>query len=52
MPDLDDESPIVQSMMFTELFRDLEACDSKRVDDFWDELEDSVLEIRNPKDVR
>jgi len=44
-PDI--ENPLIQSMMFTELFRSLEAIDSKRVDDFWSILEDTVLEILN-----
>ena len=47
---LDDESPIAQSMMFTDLFRELEKCDSKKVDDFWEILDDTVLELFNTKD--
>jgi len=35
------------SMTATEFFKSLEACDSKRVDDFWALLDDTVLEILN-----
>jgi hypothetical protein len=47
---LDDESPIAQSVMFTELFHALENCDSTRVYDFWEILDDTVLELFNTKD--
>jgi len=38
---------IEASMTASEFFRSLEACDSKRVDDFWALLDDTVLEILN-----
>ena len=51
MPDdpdeIDLENPIEQSLMFTEMFRELEAIDSKRVDDFWEIINDTVLEVLN-----
>jgi hypothetical protein len=48
-PDPDLENPFVQSLMFTELFRTLEMCDSTRVDDFWEVLDETVLEVLNLK---
>jgi hypothetical protein len=45
-PDL--ENPFVQYQMFTDLFHELEACDSKRVDDFWEIVDETVLEVLNP----
>jgi hypothetical protein len=45
--EIDLENPLVQSTMFTDLFHDLESCDSKRVDDFWDLLDETVLEVLN-----
>jgi hypothetical protein len=46
-PDL--ENPFVQSLMFTELFHTLEMCDSTRVDDFWEVLDETTLEVFNLK---
>jgi hypothetical protein len=48
----DDElENIESSMTATEFFRSLEECDSKRVIDFWKELDESVLEFLNTKGV-
>jgi len=48
-PDEPDEQMerIEASMTATEFFRSLEECDSKRVDDFWVLLDDTVLELLN-----
>jgi hypothetical protein len=45
--EIDEENPLVQSQMFTDLFHALEECDSTRVDDFWEILDDTVLECLN-----
>ena len=44
----DVENPMVQTQMISDLFKSLEECDSKRVDDFWDEIDNTVLMILNP----
>ena len=49
-PDLED--PVEQHLLFKELFLMLEACDSKRVDDFAAELNESVVYIINTKGMR
>jgi hypothetical protein len=51
MPDEDPdiENPYTQYLMFTELFHELENCDSMRVDDFWEVLDETVLEVLNLK---
>jgi len=43
----DEDNPYEASMNVTEFFRSLEECDSKRVDDFWGILDDTVLEFLN-----
>jgi hypothetical protein len=50
-PDPDDQADrldlLEASMTASEFFRSLEICDSKRVDDFLFELDNSVLEVFN-----
>ena len=49
-PDIEPDEEVERieaSMTATEFFRSLELRDSKRVDNWWYELENSVLEIAN-----
>lgn len=43
----DMDNPFVQHLLFNELFKQVSECDSKRVDDFWAEMDESVVYLVN-----